>query len=85
MYLETYAVTECSYAFRNDRFLLDYTSSYSLTSKIPTLSYTWGLKRYTFRAEPAPRIGHNPAFFPRGRNANKHIDKGKNWASEHRL
>ena len=29
---------------------------YTLTSEISTLSYTWSLKRYPFRAE-RPRIG----------------------------
>ena len=31
------------------------------TSEIPTLSYTWRLKRYSFRAEPS-RIGHHREY-----------------------
>ena len=66
MYLETDTQSlGAPDAFKNDRFLLDY-PSYSLTGKIPTLSYTWGLKRCSFLAKPAPLIGHNPASVSRG-------------------
>ena len=37
---------------------------YTSTCEIPTLLYTWSLKRYPFRAEP-PRIGHYREY-PRG-------------------
>ena len=39
---------------------LSYTT---LTSKIPTLSYTWSLKKIPLRAEP-PRIGHYREYPP---------------------
>ena len=39
---------------------LSYTT---LTSKIPTLSYTWSLKKVPLRAEP-PRIGHYREYPP---------------------